>query len=34
MDKGTIEKRIKLGIDLYQKGESLERAANISGASL
>jgi predicted HTH domain antitoxin len=34
MDKGTKEKRIELGIDLYQKGDSLERAANISGAPL
>lgn len=34
IDSGIENQRIELGIDLYQRGGSLERAANISGASL
>lgn len=34
IDRGIKKQRIDLALDLYQKGESLERAANISGASL
>ena len=34
IDKGIEQQKIELAIELYQKGDTLERAANISGASL
>lgn len=34
IDNGIDEQKIEVAIDLYQKGDTLERAANISGASL
>jgi len=34
IDKGIEQQKIELAIGLYQKGDTLERAANISGASL
>ncbi len=29
-----LSQKVEVAIDLYQKGDTLERAANISGASL
>ncbi len=34
INTGIEQQKIDVAIDLYQKGDSLERAANISGASL
>ena len=34
IDKGIEQQKIEVAINLYQKGDTLERAANISGASL
>ncbi len=34
IDIGIEQQKIEVAIDLYQKGDTLERAANISGASL
>ncbi len=34
IDTGIELQKIEVAIDLYQKGDTLERAANISGASL
>ena len=34
IDKGIEQQKIEFAIELYQKGDTLERAANISGASL
>ena len=34
IDKGIEQQKIQVAIELYQKGDTLERAANISGASL
>ena len=34
IDTGIEQQKIEVAIDLYQKGDTLERAANISGASL
>ncbi|MHA1253095.1 MAG: UPF0175 family protein [Candidatus Helarchaeota archaeon] len=34
IDNGIEQQKIELAIELYQKGDTLERAANISRASL
>ena len=34
IDNGIIQQKVEVAIDLYQKGNTLERAANISGATL
>ncbi len=34
IDTGIEQQKIEVAIDLYQKGDTLERAANISGALL
>jgi len=34
IDNGINLQKVEVAIDLYQKGDTLERAANISGASL
>ena len=34
INTGIEQQKIEVAIDLYQKGDTLERAANISGASL
>lgn len=34
IDTGIEQQKVEVAIDLYQKGDTLERAANISGASL
>lgn len=34
IDTGIEQQKIEVAINLYQKGDTLERAANISGASL
>ncbi|TFF89461.1 MAG: hypothetical protein EU549_00540 [Promethearchaeota archaeon] len=34
IDKGIDQQKIEVAVDLYQKGETLERAIDISGASL
>jgi len=34
IDTGIEQQKIEVAIDLYQKGDTLERATNISGASL
>jgi predicted HTH domain antitoxin len=34
IDNGIERQKIEVAIDLYQKGDTLERVANISGASL
>ncbi|MHA1147569.1 MAG: hypothetical protein ACTSR8_04940 [Promethearchaeota archaeon] len=34
IDTGIELQKIEVALDLYQKGDTLERAANISGASL
>ncbi len=34
IDTGIEQQKIQVAIELYQKGDTLERAANISGASL
>jgi predicted HTH domain antitoxin len=34
IDNGIEQQKIEVAIDLYQKGDTLERSANISGASL
>jgi predicted HTH domain antitoxin len=34
IDTGIEQQKIEVAIDLYQKGDTLERAADISGASL
>lgn len=34
LDSGIERQKIEVAIDLYQKGETLEKAANISGAAL
>lgn len=34
IDNGIERQKIEVAIDLYQKGNTLEEAANISGASL
>ncbi len=34
IDTGIEQQKIDVAIDLYQKGDTLERAANVSGASL
>ena len=34
IDTGIEQQKIEVAIELYQKGDTLERAANISGASL
>ncbi len=34
IDQGLEQEKIDIAIELYQKGDTLERAANISGASL
>ncbi len=34
IDTGIEQQKVDVAIELYQKGDTLERAANISGASL
>lgn len=34
IDNGIEKQKIEVALDLYQKGDTLERAANITGASL
>lgn len=34
IDNGIVQQKVEVAIDLYLKGDTLERAANISGAPL
>ncbi len=34
IDDGIARERIRLGLELYQKGETMDRAAELSGASI